>query len=268
MPDAAQVSSVCGPMHGMSNRRSWFSLATLTAHGTAVRPGQFTAPRQAFVRALQTPPPPAPCCVFTTTNLADFQPRYFPGDAVTEGDIGLLFRGCFWPQAEITRRHQGASATGGFDQFLTPSRCNSPAIAPKMVCALRSLQFEQQGHGPQIEPAGRKDFWARCGRSSRIGPLRAPVNAEISFDETGPPLSQTMSSTRSGQLPGRFRFSNATATSRFTPMLRAWRAKISGNDRFPAMIPKASNIGHRSAFFAPKIRNIPPQIPARFAKIL
>src|SRR5207247_4657969 len=33
--------------------------------------------------------------------------------------------------------------------------------------------------------------------------------------------------------------SKATATSRWTPMLRAWRAKSRGSDRLPAMMPRA-----------------------------
>src|SRR5947207_10895078 len=62
------------------------------------------------------------------------------------------------------------------------------------------------------------------------------VKAEIIF-ESCPTFSQTMSST-SAASSGFVSPSNATATSRFTPRLRACLAKNSGNERLPAMRPR------------------------------
>src|SRR2546429_4322073 len=62
------------------------------------------------------------------------------------------------------------------------------------------------------------------------------AKAEIIL-ESRPILSQTMSST-SAASSGFVSPSNATATSRFTPRLRACLAKNSGNERLPAMRPR------------------------------
>src|SRR6185437_8192007 len=64
------------------------------------------------------------------------------------------------------------------------------------------------------------------------------VNTEISF-ESWPTFSQTISSTSDASAAS-VSPSNAAATSRFTPILRACSANIRGSERFPAIIPRDS----------------------------
>jgi hypothetical protein len=117
----------------------------------------------------------------------------------------------------------------------TPSFFNSPAIAPKMVWAFFSLS---RSRSAMVRKSGRKSkrFFGAIWPTMTHCVTPRSVKAAIIL-ESWPTLSQTISST-SGASAGSVSFSNATATSFFTPARRACRANSSGSERLPAMRPR------------------------------